>query len=258
MDGQVELAGAAFFNDVRDGQLFDFDGTTFALFFGNQDYQSYGAEFEVAADITPYTTVRGALGLTQTRPGLVDPNSLSALNGAMEGNEVPNAPNMMASAGLDVRYPIYLFGASSDAILSADVSYTGARQGDVGNSYEIPGYTIANEWPFSALSRSDFWLRREFGACRYRLGSSSKQSDCNRGAVGCWEIDAGQIGRPLLGRGSGRDRDRWRRHPQDRADGSQFNDQRRARGGMADERFDSRQHSRRPTRCHGAGGRGSR
>lgn len=154
MDGRVQLSGALFFNDVRDGQLFDFDGTTFEIFFGNQDYQTYGAEFEVAAELAPDVTMRGALGLTESRLGSVDPTSLSALNGAEKGNDVPNTPNVTASIGLDVRRPLQLFGAMGDGILSADVSYTGARQADVANSYEISDYTIANltlGWSYNNL-----------------------------------------------------------------------------------------------------------
>ena len=62
----------------------------------------------------------------------------------MEGNEVPNVSNITASAGLDVRYPLDLFGGLGHAIMSADISYHGPREADIGNTYEIEGYTIAN------------------------------------------------------------------------------------------------------------------
>lgn len=105
--------------------------------FDNQDYRSYGAELEFRAELTHHVALRGGVGWTRTR--LVDvPNGVTT--GAMNGNRVPNMPEITASLGLDLRYPL----GRGEAIASLDVSHVGGRMADIGNSWEIPSYTVAD------------------------------------------------------------------------------------------------------------------
>ena len=143
-DDRLSISGALFFNDVDDGQLFDFNFNNFSLFFGNLDYESYGGEIELAADLSRYVSVRGGLGVTQTEIGFVDPQSFAALSGTEEGNEVPLIPNVTANLGLDVQYPLQEFGLPGEFIGMAEISHVGSREADTANSYEIDSYEIAN------------------------------------------------------------------------------------------------------------------
>lgn len=137
LDGRLSLSGALFYNDVADGQLTAFDAATMSFAFDNQDYRSYGAELEFRAELTHHVALRGGVGWTRTR--LVDvPNGVTT--GAMNGNRVPNMPEITASLGLDLRYPL----GRGEAIASLDVSHVGGRMADIGNSWEIPSYTVAD------------------------------------------------------------------------------------------------------------------
>ena len=151
LGGDVVLTGAAFYNDVTDGQALAFDPATFAVFFDNQDYESYGFDIEVQAQLSSRLFVRGAVGLTETELVNVDPANAT---GAVNGNEVPNSPNVTASLGLEYIQPLTLFGTSGDLSFGVDVSHVGSRKADIANSTELDSYTLTDlriGW-----SRSDF------------------------------------------------------------------------------------------------------
>ncbi len=118
-----------------------FDPTTFNLFFDNQDYRSYGAELELQADLSPNLRLRGALGYTETEIRNVSPTSVTR---AVNGNEVPNIPNITASLGIEYRQDLALFGTTGEFVFNGDVSHVGARQADVANSFEIDSYTVTD------------------------------------------------------------------------------------------------------------------
>lgn len=150
-DGRLSLASALFYNDVARGQLTAFDASSLTFSFDNQDYRSHGAELELSAELTRHATVRGALGWTKTRLVNVP---FGATTGAVNGNRVPNMPEMTASLGLDLRYPL---GAGT-ALASLDITHVGGRMADIGNSWEIPGYTLVDArvgWRHKAM---EFYL----------------------------------------------------------------------------------------------------
>jgi len=136
-EGRLNLAGSLFYNDVADGQLAAFDAPSLTFSFDNQDYRSHGAELELQAALTDHVTLRSALGWTRTR--LVNVPAGSA-TGAVNGNRVPNMPEFTASLGMDLRYPL----GAGDAVASFDITHVGGRMADIGNSWQIPSYTLAD------------------------------------------------------------------------------------------------------------------
>ena len=141
LGGRLELTGAAFYNDVTDGQLSTFDPVTFLFGFANQDYESYGFELEGKLRLSDRWRVVGGIGVTKSKLVNVDPASGT---GAANGNEVPNAPELTANLGGEFRQPVTLFGADGTVMASAEYQYVGSREADIQNSFELPEYHIVN------------------------------------------------------------------------------------------------------------------
>ncbi len=135
-DGRLRASGNVFRNEVRDGQLFTFEAVPagFRYFFTNQDYESWGAEFEAEYAATDALRLRAGLGLLDSK--LVN----APAGSGREGKEIPLAAGITASLGVD--YTIAT--ARGDVHLAADWAYVGSRQADVNNTWTIPSYDIVN------------------------------------------------------------------------------------------------------------------
>jgi len=148
LGNKLTVMGAAFFNEVEDGQALAFDATTFEVFFDNQDYESYGVELELQANVSPRLTLEGVVGATRTKMVNADPTGTT---GAVDGNRVPNSPRLTAGLGIDYKHPV----ASNELIFSVDVAHVGARMADIANTVEIDSYTITDlqlAWQHNALT----------------------------------------------------------------------------------------------------------
>jgi len=146
-DGRARAAATLFRNDVRDGQMFDYEvaGTDIRYFFTNQDYVSRGLELEGEFALTPALTMRGTLGLLGSRMVNAAPGS------GREGNRVPLAAGL--TAGLGVEYSVSL--GTGELRAAVDWAYTGARQADVANTWALPAYSTVNArltWEKDALA----------------------------------------------------------------------------------------------------------
>ena len=141
LDRRVRLDASVFFNDVSDGQLTTFDTSTFTFIFANQDYRSYGFEVEGRAVVIPGLEVNGGVGFTETELTNV---SEDAGTGIVEGNEVPNAPNLTANLGVNALYPAEELGLFGDIFANATYQFVGARQADTSNSFELDPYHLVD------------------------------------------------------------------------------------------------------------------
>lgn len=142
-DGRVSANVAAFYNKVKDGQMFDytFSGPTVFYVFTNQDYNSWGLELDGQAELFSGFKLHGSLSLLDSELVNVSPTTRT---GAVEGNEVPLAPNVSANLGVSYRLRAAPLGLPGDFLLGGEWTYVGARQADPGNSWEIPPYDLFN------------------------------------------------------------------------------------------------------------------
>lgn len=143
LDGRAIFNAALFYNDVTDGQMFDFEFRGGQVFytFTNQNYRSYGLEIDGGFQVSDSFRVRGSLTLLDSEMYDVSP---STGTGAQNGNQVPLTPGLSASAGFDYDLPIQQLGIAGLATLSMDWSHVGARQAGIANRFELPAYDIVN------------------------------------------------------------------------------------------------------------------
>ncbi|MEM1045338.1 MAG: TonB-dependent receptor [Pseudomonadota bacterium] len=132
-------SAAAFYNDVSDGQTYQFDATTFRNVAENLDFTSYGIEGEVSAELTDWARLDLAVGLQQAE---FDDVPRTALSGAMDGDRVPLTPRFTLSAALSGDIPVVDFGPVDRVSYLFSVNHVGDRAADPANSTIIDSYTI--------------------------------------------------------------------------------------------------------------------
>ena len=138
----VRLSGAAFYNDVKDGQLTGFDPLTFRPFMTNQDFESYGIEGNVTATVADGLDIIVGGALIGSR--LVDVTPQSLIAGAKEGNEVPQVPGFSANLGFNYRTDADALGFAGEFFVGANYQYVGTRYADIQNSAKMAAYHIVN------------------------------------------------------------------------------------------------------------------
>ncbi|MEN5081221.1 TonB-dependent receptor [Bosea sp. TWI1241] len=139
--GRIDLAAAAFYNDIKDGQMMDFDPSTFAIFYANQDFRSYGLEIEGRARIGDRLEIGGGLGLTRSEMRGVSPTTLT---GARNGNPVPLVPRVTANASIQYTLPGLEIGMPGRFVAKADYQFVGSRAADVARRFDLRPYHIVN------------------------------------------------------------------------------------------------------------------
>lgn len=142
-DDRMNINAALFHNDVKDGQMFDFEFREGLVYytFTNQDYRSYGLELDGAYQATADLQLRASLTLLDSEMQSV---SATTNTGASKGNEVPLTPNVSATLGFDYRIAVTSVNLFDDILLSADWLYVGDREGDIGNNFKLPDHDILN------------------------------------------------------------------------------------------------------------------
>ena len=138
---RLSAKGALFFNDVEDGHLVVFDAGSAAFTVATLDYQSYGAELELAAKPIPPLTLFGSFGYTHAE--LVDVPSDSA-TGARSGNRVPNIPKFTANLGAEYRLPAAVVDLGGHFVARVAWQYVGTRAADVANTFSLEAYSVTN------------------------------------------------------------------------------------------------------------------
>ena len=150
---RADLNVSAFFNDIADGQLYDYiiSGGVPVYIFANQDYNSYGFEVEGAARLTERLTVTAGLGVTESEMVGVKPGSMT---GAANGNRVPLSADMTANISAQYRIPGHELGIPGSVLTQAEYQYVGARAADIRNTFDLDPYSIVNlriEWEHQDL-----------------------------------------------------------------------------------------------------------
>jgi len=141
LDRRLELNGAVFYNDVKNGHLIVFNPGQ--LFFGaaSLDYQSKGFELEATASLSSSLKITAGLGYTHAELVNVPAGSST---GAHSGNRVPNMPKFNTSLGLQYDAPMTIGSAQGRLKAAVAWQYVGKRAADVKESFELPGYGIVN------------------------------------------------------------------------------------------------------------------
>lgn len=142
-DDRLRANLALFRNDVKNGQMFDFEsrGGVVHYIFTNQDYRSFGLELDGAYQVTEGLRLRGSVTLLNSKMRNVSPTTGT---GARNGNKVPLTPAVSTMLGLDYRLAAERIGLSGDVTVSADWAHVGTRQADIGNQFTMPAYDIVN------------------------------------------------------------------------------------------------------------------
>lgn len=140
-DGRFELAGAVFFNDVKNNHLLSYDPSTYVTNAINADTRSHGAEIDGTWRLENGLTL--AAGLT-----FIDARIRTDLIGlgagdVHSGNDVPDVPRWAGrfSVGWVRDLPVRLGSLPQPALnLRADYTHVGARSADPQNSFDLGAY----------------------------------------------------------------------------------------------------------------------
>ena len=148
---RLYVSGAAFFNDVKDGHLFDFDFVTGQFVLAPQDYESVGFELEGRLLVDEDLTLFGGIGVIDSELIVTGAN----VQGARPGGRVPGVPRVNLNFGIEKLWDLSAIGAHGTLTTSADMQYVGARAADIPNSFDLESYVIANArigWQNDSLS----------------------------------------------------------------------------------------------------------
>ena len=138
--GRAYLSGAVFYNDVKDGHLFDFDFVTGQFIIAPQDYETRGFELEARVKLDEATTVYGGVGVTKTNLIVTGANTA----GAKPGGRVPGVANVMFNLGIEREWNLAKLNLPGKLLTSADLQSVDDRAADIANSFDLDSYTIVN------------------------------------------------------------------------------------------------------------------
>jgi iron complex outermembrane receptor protein len=141
LNKQLSLKGAVFFNDVSNGHLVVFNSTAATFTIAALDYQSYGAETELNARLSPNWDLFGGIGYTVAElVGL----PAAGVSGARSGHEVPNAPDITGTVGSQYKLSAAKFGFDGDFVGRLVWQYVGSRAADIANNFDLNPYNLVN------------------------------------------------------------------------------------------------------------------
>jgi len=135
-DDRVDVSFSGFYNEVTDGQLVGYNtsSTPITFHFVNQNYTTYGFEFQTKAEVADRLTAGAGLGLAISK---IKDVTEAASVGAQEGNYVPNVPKVTANVDLGYRL--------TEAVLTTlQYQYVGTRHMDIANTGKLPAYHMVN------------------------------------------------------------------------------------------------------------------
>ena len=157
-EGRLTYGLAAFYNDVADGQVYQFDATTFTNISENLDFESYGLEIEASAFLAEWAVLDLGIGIQESEFKDVPDTNLS---GARNGNRVPLAPDLTVSAGLSGEQRFGGAGLIERGFYTASVQHISDRAADPANSFELDAYTIVDARLGITVGPTDLYV---FGA----------------------------------------------------------------------------------------------
>lgn len=137
--GRLQLNGALFFNDVRDGHLMSFNSDLYAYEIAALDYRSHGFEIEGKFQVTRGLSVFGGVGYTKAEMHNVPMNSTT---GARSGYRVPDVAGWTASVGVDYFHSAQFLGLPGDIYGSLSYQYVGTRPANIQNTFDLDAYQI--------------------------------------------------------------------------------------------------------------------
>ncbi|MGY2169134.1 TonB-dependent receptor [Pseudomonas gingeri] len=143
-EDRLSVNGALFYNDVKDGHLYVYNGVNYQPV--TVDYDSAGAELEARLKLTERLSVNAGAGYTHAELKNVQASVTALTRGATSGNQVPNVPEYSANLGLDYRVPAEQWGVplSGELYGSVDYHYLDKRAADVANSFYLGSYDLTN------------------------------------------------------------------------------------------------------------------
>ncbi|MEL6118334.1 MAG: TonB-dependent receptor, partial [Pseudomonadota bacterium] len=115
LNGDLQISGAVFFNDVDDEQFQIFDPATFVVFATNIDTESVGFEFDATYQLSSNWSLSGGLGYIDARLRNVTPVISAAQPGVASGNRLPFVSEWSASASVSYRAPLASWGFQNTA-----------------------------------------------------------------------------------------------------------------------------------------------
>ncbi len=134
----------AFYNDIEDEQLLDFDSAAVTFRPANLDVITYGLELAAGISVTDALKIAGAIGYTKAEFINVDPILRTA--GAKNGNRLPNVPKLTASAALDYRQSVEAVDFGFDGHMFGHIGwrFVGDRAADEENRFSLDAYHIVD------------------------------------------------------------------------------------------------------------------
>ena len=168
LDNRAQITFSAFFNDIKKGQLLAANtATTPTTFvFVNQDYETYGVEFEGKLLATDSLKLSASIGATETEINNV---AETALAGIEDGNQVPGAPRVTSTLSLEHQWSEHWF-------TTVEHQFVGSRAADAQNTDDLDSYTILNArltWTLRDIDISLFGNNLEDERAQYFLSTYS-------------------------------------------------------------------------------------
>lgn len=130
MDDSLLLSTALFYNDVKDGHLFDFDFTNNQFVISAEDYTTTGFEVEVIKVFSNGALLTAGLGY-------IDAD-------LARGGTVPAVAEWSFNLGVEQSWDVELFGRPGSLLAEAFVSHVAGRKADIDNTFDLADYTTIN------------------------------------------------------------------------------------------------------------------
>ncbi|MEO0459952.1 MAG: TonB-dependent receptor [Myxococcota bacterium] len=154
----LDYTVAGFYNAVSDGQVYQFDATTFTNVSENLDFETYGLELDSHAIAAPWAVFDLGVALQEAEFRNVSDTNLS---GTRDGNRVPLSPEFTINAGLSGQLRLESVDWLNRVYYSTSVQHIGERASDPANSFFLDEYTIVNARAGLSFGYADIYV---FGA----------------------------------------------------------------------------------------------
>jgi iron complex outermembrane receptor protein len=139
-DGALDLAGAVFFNRVKDDHLLGFDFRTMATYAVNADTESRGAELEGSWRPGGGLTLSGGASYIDAT---ITKDVLGVSGGPVDsGNQVPDVPRWSTLLAVGYRQALPDMPGLAAPLLNLQAThrYVGPRPADAQNSFDLDAY----------------------------------------------------------------------------------------------------------------------
>ena len=149
--GDFSFDTSLFYNTLDNEQVSQFDPVAGGFKTLNVDALTYGLELQGTYRINNAWDISGNLSRTFSEMRHVDAEFASLVKGE-NGNALPNTPEWTGGVSIDYRDQVSWVAPGSEVFTNLSWQHTGAREGNVGNSFKLKAFDDVNLRTGVALS----------------------------------------------------------------------------------------------------------